>query len=421
MPIRIKSIKRDSQNGEASGRSTPKPEKESLRVLPNPTYAGSEDPALNDEEQVTRCEIGMAKGIRDRAKLQELLGEPDSAKVDVFVARVHTRWESGGCDRNIARCRGEELASLQAQSAWLWESLDELERPAGFDARGLPVRKRTYLKEFLHLIDAIRVIIVRSAAIQGLTKEVVHGLLDRDIRLHLNLLLSEEVLVKGQQIKAMMFDMVEERLKKEETTQTSSVIEKFDLQHDEEQVSKCEKLMMNGVRDPSQLRSYLGEPDLANVNKFIARVHNDWEIVGSGKNIVRFRGEAVASLRALEAKLLDKIEATKHPLAFDARGNRVEQTTNARDLPQILGELRKIEICRNEIQGLTQVSIKELLRKDPTASLNFNRSPEVFARAQQVAAVMLELVEKKMADEEASRSLASPREGEETDGPVGGR
>jgi len=67
------------------------------------------------------------------------------------------------------------------------------------------------------------------------------------------------------------------------------------------------------------------------------------------------------------------------------------------------------------------VSIKELLRKDPTASLNFNRSPEVFARAQQVAAVMLELVEKKMADEEASRSLASPREGEETDGPVCGR
>jgi hypothetical protein len=100
--------------------------------------------------------------------------------------------------------------------------------------------------------------------------------------------------------------------------------------------------MMNGVRDPSQLRSYLGEPDLTNVNKFIARVHYDWEIVGSGKNIVRFRGEAVASLRALEAKLLDKIEATKHPLAFDARGNRVEQTTNARDLPQILGELRKI-------------------------------------------------------------------------------
>jgi hypothetical protein len=408
MPICIKPVKRDSRNREASGRSTSKPEKESLRAPPNPTYAISEDPALDDEQQVTKCENMMAKGIRDPSRLQKLLGEPDSAKVDVLIAQVHARWEAGGCDKSIARFRGEELASLQAQSAWLWESLEELERPAGFDARGLPVRKRTYLKEFLHLIGAIRLTIVRSAAIQGLTKEVVRGLLDKDIRAHLNFLLSEEAFARKRLVAASLLDLVEERMKKEETTQTSSVIEKFDLQHDEEQVSKCEKLMTNGVRNPSQLRSRLGEPDLAKVNNFIATVHGRWENVGSGKNVVRFRGEAVGSLRALEAKLLEKIEVTKHPLAFDARGNRVEQTTNARDLSQILGELRKIEICRNEIQGLTKESIKELLRKDPTASLNFRRSPEVLARGQRVAGCLLELVEEKMAEQGVMRSLASP-------------
>jgi hypothetical protein len=227
----------------------------------------------------------------------------------------------------------------------------------------------------------------------------------------------------------MLLDVVEERLK-EETTQTAavrtslrgrtSVIEKDDLQHYEEQVSRCQKLMMNGVRNPSQLRSHLGEPDLAEINRFIATVHVRWEIVGSGKTIVRFRGEAVASLRALEATLAEEIEETKYPLAFDARGNRVEQATNARDLSQMLGELRKIEVCRNEIQGLNKVSIKELLRKDPTASLNFRRSPEMLARAQRVAGCVVELLEKKMAEQEASRPPASPTESEETDEPEGG-
>jgi hypothetical protein len=189
MPIRIKSVKRDSQNREASGRSTPKPEKQSLRVSPNPTYASSEEPALHDEQQITKCETMMMKGVRDPSRLQKLLGEPDSVKIAVLTKQVHARWETGGCDRNIARFRGEELDSLEAHSTRLWESLDGLQHPAGFDARGLPVRKRTYLKDFLPLIGAIRGIIVRSAAIQGLTREVVHGLLDSDIRVRLNLLL----------------------------------------------------------------------------------------------------------------------------------------------------------------------------------------------------------------------------------------
>ena len=173
MPISIKPTKRGRESNKTGGRTTTKPEDEGLRVPPEPTYSSDKDPALYDEQQVTRCEIMMAKGVRDPAKLQKLLNLQDRAKVQSYIERVEARWKIGGGEKNIARCRGEQLFLLRALEAEIWRKIEGSNQSTAFDARGRRVENAIGVRELLRLIGRILAISARRAEVQGLTKEAI--------------------------------------------------------------------------------------------------------------------------------------------------------------------------------------------------------------------------------------------------------
>ena len=82
-----------------AGGTIQKPEGEDLRPPPIPTRAS--DPTHHDE-QVRRCEILMARGVRDPIELLKLLGLEDLAQVQGYVKRVKARWTVGGFETSIA-------------------------------------------------------------------------------------------------------------------------------------------------------------------------------------------------------------------------------------------------------------------------------------------------------------------------------
>jgi hypothetical protein len=219
MPISIKPTKRGRESNKTGGRTTTKPEDEGLRVPPEPTYSSDKDPALYDEQQVTRCEMMMAQGVRDPSELQKRLNLRDLAKVRAYIERVEARWKIGGGEKNIAGCRGEQLFLLRALEAEIWRKIEGSNRSTAFDARGRRVENAISTRELLRLTGRILAISARRAEVQGLTKEVIKNLPDNP---PLNFRRSPEVFAAGQQVAAHILDICEEKIKEEKAMRAAA-------------------------------------------------------------------------------------------------------------------------------------------------------------------------------------------------------
>lgn len=73
-----------------------------------------------DEQQVARLEALMLKGVKDPKKLMALLSIPDLRVFNVYLRRVHARWEITGSDGAMKRFRGEALHKLDMIESELW-------------------------------------------------------------------------------------------------------------------------------------------------------------------------------------------------------------------------------------------------------------------------------------------------------------
>jgi hypothetical protein len=219
MPILIKPIKRNRRSNRANDRSPLRQANEPIRVPPNPTYASDQDPALYDEQQVTRCEYLMAQGVSDPSRLAELLELQDRAKIRGYVERVQSRWKVGGGEKNIAQCRGEHLALLRALEIELWQKINELKSPAVFNASGKRIQKTTRFWEFLRLMKLLMALIARRAEVQGLTKEAIKDLLD-DPPLNFNH--PPEVFERAVRVTAHIAEIAKQRIADEEAMRAPS-------------------------------------------------------------------------------------------------------------------------------------------------------------------------------------------------------
>lgn len=81
------------------------------------------DRTLFEEQQVSRVEILMTKGIRNKRHLMTLLEIKDVRQIERFIARVHARWEMLGTTQDHARHRGEGLNRLDLIESELWAKL----------------------------------------------------------------------------------------------------------------------------------------------------------------------------------------------------------------------------------------------------------------------------------------------------------
>jgi len=86
---------------------------------PETTIAAHDDKALHDEQQTSRVEMLMLKGVV-RPDIIGVMLDLGTRQVQKLQDRVHARWEITGGGRTIARFRGEALARLDLleQEGW---------------------------------------------------------------------------------------------------------------------------------------------------------------------------------------------------------------------------------------------------------------------------------------------------------------
>jgi hypothetical protein len=161
----------------------------------------------------------MAKGVRDPSELQKRLTLQDLAKVRAYIERVEARWKIGGGEKNIARCRGEQLFLLRALEAEIWGKIEGSNQSTAFDARGRRIENAIGVREFLRLTGRILAISARRAEVQGLTKEAINNLPDDP---PLNFRRNPEVFARGQQVAAHILDICEEKIKEKKAMRAAA-------------------------------------------------------------------------------------------------------------------------------------------------------------------------------------------------------
>lgn len=90
-----------------------------IHLPPAATVAATDDRDTRADQDVTRVEMLMLKGVTRPEVVGRLLDLP-TRTVTRYIARVHARWEISGGGRTITRFRGEALARLDLveQEAW---------------------------------------------------------------------------------------------------------------------------------------------------------------------------------------------------------------------------------------------------------------------------------------------------------------
>lgn len=165
--------------------------------------------------------------------------------------------------------------------------------------------------------------------------------------------------------------------------------------HDEQQVFRVEALMLKGIRDHRRLMQMLQITDKRKIDRYIARVLARWELQGSSNDLSRARGEALARLDMIEAKLWAKIDAK----------------TKAGDDPRIsvasLKVLVDLQKQRNEVSGLSEKAIERLLTQDPSSALTFTENTATHAKLATLAKRILGMIER---GDPRLRALTAPPE-----------
>jgi hypothetical protein len=164
--------------------------------------------------------------------------------------------------------------------------------------------------------------------------------------------------------------------------------------YEEQQVSRVEKMMMQGYRDRLALAKLLDVPPPI-MDDYMRRARARWEIEGGQKHFTEYRGEALVRLRRLEQMLWEHLEALREER--DSKG--VQKRIATGDLLAIIREIRETSRQRADMLGLTKEMIERLMETEAEANLNFKRNADVFERGTRVAARILDIVEERMAEE----------------------
>jgi hypothetical protein len=170
-----------------------------INVPIEPLYGNTrQDHAVFDEQQVSRVEILMTKGIRNRNQLAALLNIPDARSVDRYITRVHARWEMTGTTQDHARHRGEGLNRLDLIESELWAKLQNQN-----DTRVCVV-----------ILNTLVGVQKQRSEMLGLTPKVIEriGSMDADSVVFTKQVAAHEHL---SQVAARMLSLIEERTKKQ--------------------------------------------------------------------------------------------------------------------------------------------------------------------------------------------------------------
>ena len=163
--------------------------------------------------------------------------------------------------------------------------------------------------------------------------------------------------------------------------------------HEEQQVSRVEKMMMQGWRDPQSVSKLLGLTAFM-CEDYMRRAQARWDIEGGQKKFNEYRGESLYRLRVIESRLWAKLDELD---AKQKDGKPVPVATA--ELVTLTREIRETSRHRAEMLGLTKERIDRLMDTEDEQSLNFKRSADVFSRGSRVASELLDLVEQRIADE----------------------
>lgn len=94
----------------------------SARVPPKSTYDPKTQRVEHTEAEVTRCELLMIRGVKERRLLAETLNI-SLATADDYMRRVRARWSVSGSEKNLHQYRGEQLTRLDDQEREIWEKV----------------------------------------------------------------------------------------------------------------------------------------------------------------------------------------------------------------------------------------------------------------------------------------------------------
>lgn len=95
---------------------------------PAVTVSAAEDKAAHDEQQTSRVEMLMLKGVTKPDVIGTMLGL-GTRHVQKLQGLVHARWEITGGGRTIARFRGEAIGRLDLLESEAWSKLANLTDP----------------------------------------------------------------------------------------------------------------------------------------------------------------------------------------------------------------------------------------------------------------------------------------------------
>ncbi len=99
-----------------------------IHAPPTPTVTAADDKAAHEDQQTSRVEMLMLKGVVRPDVIGTMLGL-GTRQVQKLQARVHARWEITGGGRTIARFRGEALSRLDLIESEAWSRYSNLEDP----------------------------------------------------------------------------------------------------------------------------------------------------------------------------------------------------------------------------------------------------------------------------------------------------
>lgn len=168
--------------------------------------------------------------------------------------------------------------------------------------------------------------------------------------------------------------------------------------HDEQQVYRVEALMLKGIRDHRRLMQMLQITDKRKIDRYISRVLARWELQGANNDLARARGEGLARLDMIEAKLWAKIDAK----------------TKAGEDPRIsiasLRVLVDLQKQRSELSGLSEKAIERLLTQDASSTLAFTENAATHSKLATLAKRILTMIE---CGDPRLKALTAPPEDED--------
>ena len=166
----------------------------------------------------------------------------------------------------------------------------------------------------------------------------------------------------------------------------------------EQDVSRVELCMLRGVSKPGIIGAMLGLPTRT-VQRYQERVEARWTITGGGRNIPRYRGEALARLDLVESEAW---------AAYGAIDN--QKDPSVRDRCKVLGLIASLQDQRSALLGLSPKVIDRI-------GMLPDQSAEFLARfaAQKDLAAMAARLTRLLAERRAALAETIDREDPETD------